>query len=332
MTRNTLVSIGEALIDFIPDRAGCAFSDVGAFSPKLGGAPANVCGAYAKLGGKARMLTQLGDDPFGHKILDELRDAGIDVGCIRLTDEANTALAFVSSGENGERTFSFYRKPSADMLYRAEYITPETLDDAYALHFCSVSLGDFPMKQAHAAAIRRAREQGSIVSFDPNLRFPLWNDTQALRDTVLEFLPQADIVKISDEELEFLTGTDDIRKALPRLLVGNVQLVLYTLGKDGATALTAETQAHVDGLPGKAVDTTGAGDGFAGSFLWMLHRRGVERGGLGALSRETLLECLHFSNAFCTRSVQKRGAIASYPALEDVLADLQKTEYKENTI
>ena len=323
MTRDTLVSIGEALIDFIPDRAGCAFSEVGAFSPKLGGAPANVCGAYAKLGGKARMLTQLGDDPFGHKILNELREAGIDVESIRLTDEANTALAFVSSGANGERTFSFYRKPSADMLYRAEYVTDETMADAYALHFCSVSLGDFSMKQAHVAAIGRARAEGSIVSFDPNLRFPLWSDRNALHDTVLEFLPMADVVKISDEELPFLTGTDDIHKALPKLLVGNVRLVLYTLGKDGATALTADGEAHVDGLPGKAVDTTGAGDGFAGSFLWMLHRKGVERDGLASLSKETLLECLHFSNAFCTRSVQVRGAIASYPSLDDVLSDLR---------
>lgn len=323
MARDTLIAIGEALIDFIPDRAGCAFKEVGAFSPKLGGAPANVCGAYAKLGGKARMLTQLGDDPFGHKILDELREAGIDVGCIRLTDEANTALAFVSSGLGGERTFSFYRKPSADMLYKPEYVTDDAMADAYALHFCSVSLGDFPMKRAHVTAIERAREQGSIVSFDPNLRFPLWNDIQALHDTVLEILPLADIVKVSDEELEFLTGTDDIHKALPRLLVGNVRLVLYTLGKNGATALTADKEAHVDGLPGKAVDTTGAGDGFAGSFLWMLHQKGIECDGLAGLSEETLLECLRFSNAFCTRSVRQRGAIASYPTLEDVLSDLR---------
>ncbi len=287
MKRDTLVAIGEALIDFMPDRAGCAFKDVGAFSPKLGGAPANVCGAWAKLGGKSRMLTQLGDDPFGHKIRDELREAGIDTGCIRLTDEA--------------------------------------LRDAYALHFCSVSLGDFPMKQAHVAAIERARAQGSIVSFDPNLRFPLWSDRQALHDTVLDFLPLADVVKVSDEELPFLTGTDDIHEALPNLLTGNVRLVLFTLGKDGATALTAACEAHVDGLPGKAVDTTGAGDGFAGSFLWMLHRKGVGRDDLAALSEEMLRECLRFSNAFCTRSVQMRGAIASYPALEDVLADLRNT-------
>ena len=133
----------------------------------------------------------------------------------------------------------------------------------------------------------------------------------------LQYMP------VSDEELEFLTGTDDMHKALPRLLVGNVKLVLFTLGKNGASALTAAHEAHVDGLPGKAVDTTGAGDGFAGSFLWMLHRKGVGRDDLAGLSEKTLLECLRFSNAFCTRSVQKRGAIASYPTREEVLADLQ---------
>ena len=112
---DVLLAIGEALIDFIPDKKECEFDEVTAFSPKLGGAPANVCGAYAALGGKARLLTQLGDDPFGHKILKELAQYGIDTGCISLTDKANTALAFVSLGKKGARTFSFYRKPSADM-------------------------------------------------------------------------------------------------------------------------------------------------------------------------------------------------------------------------
>ena len=118
---NILAAIGEALIDFIPDKSGCAFGDVTAFAPKVGGAPANVCAAFARLGGKSRILTQLGDDPFGHKIINELNDVGVDTGCITLTDKANTALAFVSLGENGDRTLSFYRKPSADMLYEAHH-------------------------------------------------------------------------------------------------------------------------------------------------------------------------------------------------------------------
>ena len=138
MSKDVLVAIGEALIDMIPDKKGCEFGEVTAFAPKLGGAPANVCGAYSKLGGMSRMLTQLGDNPFGHKILGELCGCGVDVSCISLTDKANTALAFVSLSADGNRTFSFYRNPSADMLYSPENVRPEYFTDAYALHFCSV--------------------------------------------------------------------------------------------------------------------------------------------------------------------------------------------------
>ena len=196
MSKDTLISIGEALIDFIPQQTGCDFGEVQGFSPKCGGAPANVCAAYSVLGGNSKMITQLGNDPFGHKIKAELSSYGIDVSFINFTDKANTALAFVSLSKDGNRTFSFYRKPSADMLMTAEQIDPEWFEDAYALHFCSVSLGDFPMKYAHRQAIEKAHEKGALISFDPNLRFQLWEDVNALHSTVWEFIPQADILKI----------------------------------------------------------------------------------------------------------------------------------------
>ena len=238
MSGSTLFSIGEALIDMIPSRVGCSFDEVPSFSPRTGGAPANVCAAFARLGGKSAFLSQLGDDPFGHKIARELEACGIDLSHLAFTDKANTALAFVSLEEDGSRTFSFYRKPSADLLYSPEQIDPAWFADAFALHYCSVSLVDSPMRYAHLAAIAAAREAGAIVSFDPNLRFPLWPDRDMLRGTVLQFLPLSNILKISDEELEFLTGTADIESALPQLLVGDVQLVLYTCGSSGAHAYT----------------------------------------------------------------------------------------------
>ena len=312
-----LLAIGEALIDFIPDQKGCAFDEVTAFSPKLGGAPANVCGAYAKLGGRARLLTQLGDDPFGHKIIQELAGDGVDTSCISLTTQANTALAFVSLGADGNRTFSFYRKPSADMLYSAGQILDAYFDEAYALHFCSVSLGDFPMREAHEAAIQIAQKRGILISFDPNLRFQLWEDPEALKRTVWEFIPRAHILKVSDEELEFLTGETDIRKALPQLFTGDVQLVVYTCGGGGAYAYTRRAEAYAPARKVKALDTTGAGDGFIGSFLWKLGECGGCRERLQELSREVLAECLTFSNEFCGRSVTAYGAIASYPDMKD---------------
>lgn len=313
-----LVAIGEALIDFIPDKTGCEFGEVGAFSPKLGGAPANVCGAFTKLGGRSRLLTQLGDDPFGHKILHELDGCGIDISCISLTDKANTALAFVSLGADGNRTFSFYRKPSADMLYSPEKVREEYFEEAYALHFCSVDLGDFPMREAHMAAITAARKSGSIVSFDPNLRFQLWDSREALRQTVTSFIPLADIVKISDEELGFITGETEIEKALPKLFTGSVKMIVYTCGSGGAYAFTRKCRAFSQGLKVKAVDTTGAGDGFIGSFLWALYSGGVTLDTLETLGEEQLKTALGFSNRFCAVSVQSAGAIASYPTASQI--------------
>lgn len=319
MENKTLIAIGEALIDFIPDKRGCRFSDVTAFAPKLGGAPANVCGAYTRLGGRSRLLTQLGDDPFGHKIMEELEGYGIDTSCITLTDKANTALAFVSLEADGNRTFSFYRKPSADMLYESENVCSEYFEDAYVLHFCSVSLGDFPMKEAHRTAVKEMRRRGGIVSFDPNLRPQLWNDTDDMIRTVQEFLPDADIVKLSDEEIEFITGEVCIEKALPKLFIGSVKMVIYTCGKNGAYAYTRSgASAKSEAREVKVIDTTGAGDGFIGSFLWKLQQLGITASDIENMQESELEECLAFSNEFCSRSVQKAGAIDSYPDMSDI--------------
>lgn len=316
--RETLIAIGEALIDFIPDNRDCDFDEITAFSPKIGGAPANVCGAYAKLGGHSRMLTQLGDDLFGHKILRGLKKYGIDTSCISLTESANTALAFVSLDQQGNRAFSFYRKPSADMLYAPESVKKQFFEDAYALHFCSVSLGDFPMKEAHRTAISMAENNGSIISFDPNLRFQLWDDRVKLKQTVREFLPLADIVKVSDEELEFITGEADKDMALKSLFTGKVKLVLYTCGSDGAYAINRNCSVFRASHKVSVMDTTGAGDGFIGSFLWKLHSLDISKEMLPELKEAQLAECLDFSNAFCGMSVTKAGAIDSYPTPEEL--------------
>lgn len=318
MENKKLIAIGEALIDFIPDKTGCAFSEVTAFSPKVGGAPANVCGAFARLGGRAMMITQLGDDPFGHKIADELSFYGIDTSAIGFTDTASTALAFVSLEKDGNRTFSFCRKPSADMLLSPEQVEEKWFDNAYALHFCSVSLGDFPMKDAHLKAIGYARKKGLLISFDPNLRFPLWSDRNKLYERVNEFIGMCDILKISDEELEFITGESDIKKAVPKLFEKGVKLIVYTCGKDGAYAYTKNAEAFSPSERVKAVDTTGAGDGFIGSFLWKLKRLGIDAANIDAAEEKQLEECLCFSNKFCSISVQSEGAIASYPNLKQL--------------
>lgn len=318
MAYNKLISIGEALIDFIPQQVGIGLKEVQGFSPKVGGAPANVCGAFSKLGGKSMMITKLGEDAFGDRIIENLRNHQIDVSHILRTKEANTALAFVSLAADGNREFSFYRKPSADMLLAPEELEEAWFDEVFALHFCSVDLIPSPMKEAHKKAIQIASEKGSIISFDPNVRFPLWESKEALRETILEFIPKADILKISDEELEFITGYKTVEEAREILFTGNVKLVLFTKGGDGAEAYTHSTKIDVPSVRVNAVDTTGAGDGFIGAFLFKLMEDGIKAQTLGDLSETKLARYLSFANLFCQHSVLGEGAIDSYPDLDQM--------------
>lgn len=313
-----LYAIGEALIDFIPQESGRPMKDVLGFCPKVGGAPANVCGAFTRLGGKSEMITQLGDDPFGDKIEEALEENGIGTSHVLRTKEANTSLAFVALKEDGNREFSFYRKPGADMLFSKEKVEADWFKDAYALHFCSVSLGDFPMKEAHKKAIEAVTEAGAIISFDPNLRFALWENPEDLKKAVLEFLPLAHVLKLSDEELYFLTGEDSIEAAKEKLFVGNVCLLIYTRGADGAECYTKKAKAQSKGEKVKAVDTTGAGDAFIGSFLYQLYADGVTEADLPELTSDKMAVYLDFSNRYCAKSVQKAGAIASYPTMAEM--------------
>lgn len=308
-----LIAIGEALIDFIPAQTGVALKDVECFHPVVGGAPANVCGAFSRLGGRSAIITQVGEDAFGDKIVEELSGFGIDTEYVKRTQDANTCLAFVSLMENGERDFSFYRKPSADMLLEPDDVEAHMFQNAYCLHFCSVSIGDFPMRKAHEKAIALAKSAGALVSFDPNLRFPLWEDKAALKKAVKDFIPKANIVKISDDELLFLTGKDNILEALPQLFIGEVELVVYTKGADGAEAYTKTKAAMSGGVKVDAVDTTGAGDAFIGSFLYQLYQKGIDETKLSLLADDEIKEMLWKSNNYCAKSVQKIGAIQSYP-------------------
>ena len=204
------------------------------------------------------------------------------------------------------------------MLFSKEKVEADWFKDAYALHFCSVSLGDFPMKEAHKKAIEAATEAGAIISFDPNLRFALWENPEDLKKAVLEFLPLAHVLKLSDEELYFLTGEDSIEAAKEKLFVGNVCLLIFTRGADGAECYTKKAKAQSKGEKVKAVDTTGAGDAFIGSFLYQLYADGVTEADLPELTSDKMAVYLDFSNRYCAKSVQKAGAIASYPTMAEM--------------
>ena len=312
-----LLAIGEALIDMIPSNTG-RIMDVNNFTPKVGGAPLNVCGAYTKLGGSSNIITMLGKDPFGDKIVNELIGFGINTDYVKRTNAANTSLAFVALDENANREFSFYRNMGADMLMSEDDVDKNWFMDAYAIHFCSVSLGDFPMRRAHNKAIKYAKENGLIVSFDPNVRLPLFDDHEYLKNVIHEYIQYADILKISDEEVEFIFGNKDIEENLDYLFDQGVKLLVYTSGKDGAVAYTKNVVAHSKGIKVNAVDTTGAGDVCIGCLLYQMAKENVDLEQINILTEEQLKTYLDLSNKFCSISVTKEGAIASYPTMEEL--------------
>ena len=319
-----VIAIGEALIDFIPHEKGRALNDVENFLRVPGGAPLNVAAAVAKLGGKSQMLTKLGQDGFGDAILNEVKPLGVDVSRISRTNEANTALAFVSLREDGERDFSFYRNPSADMLLSAEEICVEDFNEKDILHFCSVSLIDAPIKEAHRRAIEIDKEKGCLISFDPNVRLPLWKNPEDCRKAILEFLPLSNIVKISDEELEFITGIKDEKEALDFLLTGDVKVIIYTKGTNGAEFITKERVIFSPSFKVSAQDTTGAGDSFIGSLLYQVAEGEYSLEQLVDLSEKKVQEILTFSNATAALTVCKKGAIGALPLKEEVLAKISE--------
>ncbi|GAA0756820.1 PfkB family carbohydrate kinase [Clostridium sartagoforme] len=315
-----VISIGEALIDFIPHEKGVALKDVNNFLRVAGGAPLNVAAAVAKLGGKSQMLTKLGMDGFGDHILEEVKPLGVDISKVLRTKEANTALAFVSLKEDGERDFSFYRNPSADMLLNESEIDEDVFKDEGILHFCSVSLIDAPIKEAHRKAIEFAKKHNCLISFDPNVRLPLWESKEACREAILEFLPLSNIVKISDEELEFITGISDETEALNFLMQGDVEVIIYTKGTNGAEFITKERKVFSSSFKVEAQDTTGAGDSFIGSFLYQIAEENNTLESLVTLEEEKIKEILTFSNATAALTVCKRGAIGALPNKDEVLA------------
>lgn len=304
-----VAAIGELLIDFVPQQKGCALREVTHFERVAGGAPANVVTAVSRLGGSGVMISQVGEDAFGEHIIDVLRTNGVDTHYVYKTNRANTGLAFVSLDSTGNREFSFFRNPSADLFLSPEQITPEMLADCGVLHYCSVDLVDWPVKEAHRRAIELAQQSGMIISFDPNVRLPLWDSPAACRAAIQEFLPYANIVKLSDDELEFVTGCQDEREAAEKLFAGNCKLMLITKGGDGSAVYTPYASAQQKAVESKVVDTTGAGDSFAGSFLFQLVRDGVKLDTLADIPQEKLAQYLDFSAHYAAITVAHKGAV-----------------------
>ena len=316
-----VITIGETLIDFLPTETGVSLKDVSGFTKMPGGAPANVAVCVKRLGAESQIITKIGLDAFGDYLLDLLSSTGIDCPSVFRTNAANTALAFVSLQENGQREFSFYRNPSADMLLTDTEIDESWFSKGDILHFCSVDLLDAPVKGAHDEAIRLAKENGLLISFDPNVRLPLWNDKEKCRETINDYIPKADILKVSDDELCFITGIDDEKQAIQSLL-SKVTLLIYTKGDRGAELFTKDMHVCHRGFEVKAIDTTGAGDSFIGAVLYNL----LSVSSVANLTSNELLKIAAFANATASLVVTQKGAINAMPTMEEVQRFLDKQD------
>ena len=313
-----LFSIGEVLIDFIPLQKGIGLKDVVTFERAPGGAPANVAAAVAKLGASSAMITKLGLDAFGDFLIEKLEEVGVHTDTISRTAVANTALAFVSLRKDGERDFSFYRNPSADLLLDESEINEEWFNKGDILHFCSVDLVESPMKQAHVKAIDVAYAKGGLISFDPNVRLPLWENPEDCRKTILEFIPKAHLVKISDEELEFITGNPNVEEAIQSLFMGHVKAVIFTKGSQGADLYVNGNKFESTGYKVDVEDTTGAGDAFIGGVLYQLLTKQANQHNIEEVFEKSHKEILAYANASGALTTTGKGAISSLPTKEEI--------------
>ena len=311
-----VVALGELLIDFTMQGSDDAGYPTMAAHP--GGAPANFLAALAKFGKKTALLGKVGSDKFGRLLAGTLEAAGIDTRGLITADDVFTTLAFVTLDESGDREFSFARKPGADTCIRFEEIDLSLIDEAKVFHFGTLSLTDEPARSATQQAVAYARAHGKLITYDPNLRKPLWKSLDEAKAQMLWGLGQADVVKISDEEVEFLFGMTPQAGAKHILEAYGVKLVFVTCGADGCFFMNERASGHVPGLSGvKAVDTTGAGDIFGGSAVYGLLESGKRP---QELDEEQLRNIVRFACASAGLSTTKHGGISSVPEMDDVIA------------
>ncbi len=309
-----IVALGELLIDFTP--AGVSAEGQPLFAQNPGGAPANLLTAVAKLGKKGAFLGMVGQDQFGIFLRRVLRENGVDDRGLKQTTAAPTTLAFVHLDSSGDRSFSFYRKPGADLMIRTEDLGYEVIQSAKVFHFGSLSLTDEPARSATLQAVRFAKEHGSLISFDPNYRPLLWNNIAAAREQIRSVLENVDIIKVSEEELELITGTADLEKGSAILYELGIDLILVTLGPAGCFYRYPQGTGRLNGFAVKTVDTTGAGDAFLGGALYWLS--GIPLHQIRTLDRQKLEQIIRFANAVGALTTTKKGAIPALPDLEEV--------------
>ena len=314
-----VIALGELLIDMTDN--GVSGQGNTLFEANPGGAPCNVLAMLNKLGHRVGFIGKVGDDIFGNKLKKVLDEVGIDTGNLIIDKEARTTLAFVQTFEDGDRDFSFYRNPGADMMLKKEEVDVSLLQDTKIFHFGTLSMTHPDVREATKFAIDEAKKAGALISFDPNLLEPLWNSLDDAKEQVIYGLTKCDILKISDNEIQWLTGENDYTAGVKKIRKkNNIPLILVSLGKEGSRAyykkpesgeeITVEVKPF---LQENTIETTGAGDTFGGCVLHYVLEKGLDD-----LSEESLKEMLTFANGAASIITTRKGALRVMPTKEEV--------------
>ncbi|WP_100406163.1 carbohydrate kinase family protein [Bacillus solitudinis] len=315
-----VTALGELLIDFTPN--GTSGNGRSLFEQNPGGAPANVLVALSKLNKQTAFIGKVGNDQFGHYLKKVMVDHKVDTSGLVISQDVNTTLAFVHIDEDGDRSFSFYRKPGADMTLDSKEIDKSVIKNSRIFHFGSLSMTHEPAASATLDSAKYAMENGIIVSYDPNLRLPLWSSPEDAKNMIIKGLPYADVLKISEEEFQFITGYTDLVKGTDYLCKEyGISLVFVTRGKQGCFYRIKNFTGSKEGIKVAAVDTTGAGDAFLGGVLYKILEAGVRP---SELKIEEVKEMAAFANRVAAASTTKKGGIPSMPFLSEIEELLNK--------
>jgi fructokinase len=311
---NGVLCLGEALIDFIP-----LDSENLTYQKAPGGAPANVSVGISKLGGSATFLGKVGNDVLGHFLRKTLTDYGVNTSSMIFEDKARTGLTFVTLEPSGERDFSFYINPSADRFLTSEELDPLLFAQHKIFHFGSISLISEPAKSATLRAIEMAKENGMLISYDPNLRLGLWNSAEQAKEVILATLPDADILKVSEDELIFLTGCSTLEEGIEKL--PDLSLILVTLGGEGCMYRYKGQIGSVPAMQSKVVDTTGAGDAFVSGILYSINESAKA---LTEFSGQEMTKVIQFASVSGGLATTKKGAMTGLPTLQEIKERLKR--------
>ena len=312
MKKYDVVALGELLIDFTEN--GKSNQGNPLFEANPGGAPCNVLAMLTKLGHKTAFIGKVGEDFFGEQLRDAITEVGIDASGLCTDKEIHTTLAMVHTYPDGDRDFSFYRNPGADMMLGENEVDYDLIRQSKVFHFGTLSMTDEPVKSATKKALEVAKEAGCLITFDPNLRPPLWDSLDDAKAQMEYGFERCDVLKISDNEIQFVSGMEDYDDGIHYLQEKyQIPLIFLTMGKEGSRAYYKDLRVEQPGFKVKAIETTGAGDTFCGCAI-----NGVLTYGLDGLDEEKLKEILTYANAGAALITMKKGAIRSMPEPENI--------------